>query len=632
MAEEPALASRESRPLGRYVLGELLGRGGMGEVFAGFAYGSHGFQKPVAIKRIVPELANDETFVERLISEAKVLVGMQHSNIVSVLDLAREGDDVFLVMEFVDGPSLHELLKARARNRLTLSFGIASYIIQSAAAGLQFAHERRGGAIIHADISPSNLLLSTAGEVRVADFGIAQREGRAAGVEGKWAYMAPEQLRGEPLTRRCDVFALGIVLYELITGRHPFGLDITLGGRLGQPHRVVPPRAINPAVPPALDEVCLRSLSEDPNDRFATMAELNDALTDQRFANGWREGASDLATAIRETTELPQRDKPATQVTASPVTIMTSSLIKSRPAALPTTVPGNPGTDPIELAPTGLFGVIHEPSGAGPVPAAEPAGMSHVATAPESRSDDYPTIERPLSSALVDSPVAASRRVAREPTELTRDLVSRLVAGARAHRTLVIAGFAAVALGVVVAVVATSGPRLEEPPARHPAVADVAAPSTMPATPAEPAPTQVASSQAPQAVVPPDAAVVEAAADSMAGPPESVEKTTVEPKHAVATPAPTRGEPSRPKRRVEPPVHKQAQSGWLRVTTADGAWAKATVGSETLDIPGASFELEAGTSTVTVKDGTVMRRCDVDFQPGTQTLTVTMKTGKCVVR
>src|SRR6476661_9068656 len=115
-----------SRRQGRYVLGELLGRGGMAEVFAGQAMGSHGFQKPVAIKRLLPELANDHVFVERLIGEAKLLVGMQHGNIVSVLDLARDGDDVFLVMEYVDGPSLRGLIKARGASPLPL--GIATYI------------------------------------------------------------------------------------------------------------------------------------------------------------------------------------------------------------------------------------------------------------------------------------------------------------------------------------------------------------------------------------------------------------------------------------------------------------------------------------------------------------------------
>src|SRR6187397_311945 len=227
-ATGPVRPSSESgrRQAGRYVLGDLLGRGGMAEVFAGHVLGSHGFQKPVAIKRLLPELANDHVFVERLISEAKLLVGMTHGNIVSVLDLARDGDDVFLVMEFVDGPSLRQLLKARGSRRLSL--GVATYIVQSAAAGLEFAHNRPGGAIIHADISPSNLLLTTSGEVRVADFGIARREGGGHGVvEGKWAYMAPEQARGEPLAPRSDVFALGVVLYELVCGAHPFGRQVT---------------------------------------------------------------------------------------------------------------------------------------------------------------------------------------------------------------------------------------------------------------------------------------------------------------------------------------------------------------------------------------------------------------------
>ena len=226
----------------------LLGRGGMAEVFAGQSMGSHGFQKPVAIKRLLPELANDTVFVERLIGEAKLLVGMQHGNIVSVLDLARDGDDVFLVMEFMDGPSVRQLLKARGTRGLPI--GVATYIVQNAATGLEFAHGRPGGAVIHADISPSNILLTTSGEVRVADFGIARREGNGAGiVEGKWAYMAPEQARGESLTPRSDVFALGVVLYELITGQHPLGRQVTADERESAPLHVIPPR-VGQAVDP----------------------------------------------------------------------------------------------------------------------------------------------------------------------------------------------------------------------------------------------------------------------------------------------------------------------------------------------------------------------------------------------
>ena len=307
------------------MLGDLLGRGGMAEVFAGHVMGDHGFQKPVAIKRLLPELANDKVFVERLIGEAKLLVGLQHGNIVSVLDLARDGEDVFLVMDFVDGPSLRQLLKARGTRGLPL--GVASYIVQNAAAGLEFAHNRNGGAIVHADISPSNLLLTTSGEVRVADFGIARREGGGHGiVEGKWAYMAPEQARGEPLSPRSDVFALGVVLYELITGAHPFGRQVTADERESEQMRVIPPRVVRPSVPHGLDAICMRALAHDPRDRYARMQQMIDAIVEERFVNQWREGASDLAQAIREV--VPSASSAST---AGPRTMVTRSLIEATP-------------------------------------------------------------------------------------------------------------------------------------------------------------------------------------------------------------------------------------------------------------------------------------------------------------
>ncbi|MFN0248299.1 MAG: serine/threonine-protein kinase [Kofleriaceae bacterium] len=328
------------RQAGRYVLGDLLGRGGMAEVFAGSSLGDHGFSKPVAIKRLLPELANDKVFVDRLIQEAKLLVGMTHGNVVSVIDLARDGEDVFLVMDFVDGPSLRQLLKARGSKPLPL--GISSYIVQSACSGLEFAHARPGGAIIHADISPSNLLLTTSGEVRVADFGIARREGGGWGVvEGKWAYMAPEQARGEPLTPRSDVFALGVVLYELITGAHPFGRQVTAEERESGQMRVIPPRIVKPSVPHGLDAICMRALAHDPRERYASMQKLADAIMDERFTNQWRDSASDLAKLIGEAgpaalgigTAVPApTNGPRTMVTDRPVTLFTRSLIDVTPA------------------------------------------------------------------------------------------------------------------------------------------------------------------------------------------------------------------------------------------------------------------------------------------------------------
>ena len=320
-----AVAPPEGERQGRYVLGRLLGRGGMAEVFAGSALGSHGFEKPVAIKRLLPELAHDAVFVERLIGEAKLVVGMQHGNLVSVLDLVRDGDDVFLVMDLVDGPSLRQLL--RARHPRILPHGVATYIVQAAAAGLEFAHARPGGAVIHADISPSNLLLTSSGEVRVADFGIARREGRISGIiEGKWAYMAPEQARGESLTPRSDVFALGVVLYELITGVHPIGHKVTHDVRELQAVNVCPPRLVQSSVPADLDALVVRMLANDPAARPARMKDVIDALGDVRFASGWREGGSELAQVIREAGVGTAFEQP-TAVTDVPATLETRSLI-----------------------------------------------------------------------------------------------------------------------------------------------------------------------------------------------------------------------------------------------------------------------------------------------------------------
>jgi serine/threonine-protein kinase len=360
----------------------------MAEVFAGYAVGDHGFQKPVAIKRLLPELANDEVFVDRLIEEAKLLVGMQHGQIVSVLDLAREGDDVFLVMEFVDGPSLRQLIKARGARGLSL--GVATYIVQAAAAGLEFAHARPGGAIIHADISPSNLLLTTSGEVRVADFGIARREGLGHGVvEGKWAYMAPEQARGEALTPRSDVFALGVVLYELLTGQHPFGRAVTANERDDQ-MRVIPPRVVKPAIPPGLDAICMRALAHDARDRYGRMQQLIDALVEERFTNGYREGAADLAQAIREVAPRSDVGAPRTMHTDRPVTIVTRSLLppdmtpNRRPSATPLP-PRRPSATPLPPAPTTL-----PPSGEFPV--VPTMGVATIARAVEPPPEEFPAM------------------------------------------------------------------------------------------------------------------------------------------------------------------------------------------------------------------------------------------------
>ncbi|MGE5185533.1 MAG: serine/threonine-protein kinase [Acidobacteriota bacterium] len=592
-AEAPA--SGAQRRQGRYVLGDLLGRGGMAEVFSGHAIGSHGFQKPVAIKRLLPELATDHVFVERLIGEAKLLVGMQHGNIVSVLDLARDGDNVFLVMEFVDGPSLRQLLKARGTRGLPL--GVATYIVQSAAAGLEFAHARPGGAVIHADISPSNLLLTTSGEVRVADFGIARREGNGAGVvEGKWAYMAPEQARGEPLTPRSDVFALGVVLYELVTGKHPFGRSVTANDR-ETTHRVIPPRVVNPQVPPGLDAICMRALAHDAHDRYARMQQLIDALVEERFQNGWREGAYDLAHVIREITPgIGTSTGQRTMITDRPVTIMTRSLISEQRASSSRLRFSEGTTPPTPSQSTPIVELIAR--GSAPLPAMPDVGSAPVAS---------------LSAALLPSPELASVHGGATLTG-----TGHVEVRDRNHKwTLAVFGSAAL-VGVIAAISISLAPDDDDASDTRDPMADALALVAKAMTP-PPAPV----------VTPIVTAIVQPPAPPP--PPATVapEPPRLPPVAAPEPPPATR--PSRGKLRAAAAAAAKKPAtaeAILRVSTPE-AWATVAIsGQPHKDTPGAVFHLSPGKYSVKLTNSDIpsTKHCSVTLEAGrVVTLTVEMQ-------
>jgi serine/threonine protein kinase len=641
------------------VLGDLLGRGGMAEVFAGYSVGDHGFQKPVAIKRLLPELAHDEVFVERLIEEAKLLVGMQHGQIVSVLDLAREGDDVFLVMEFVDGPSLRQLIKGRGARGLSL--GIATYVVQMAAAGLEFAHSRAGGAIIHADISPSNLLLTTSGEVRVADFGIARREGLGQGVvEGKWAYMAPEQARGEPLTPRSDVFALGVVLYELLTGQHPFGRAVSASQRDEQ-MRVVPPRAIKPAIPAGLDAICMRALAHDPRDRYPRMQALIEDLVEARFGHGYREGASDLAAAIREIAPAGEPvAAPRTMHTERPITLMTRSLLKDitppgRPSARPDTPPpmgplDPPPRDAFPMQPTRGVQAIERlelPARVGSQPVIQPAAIADDFAVGEisdefddpgaiaetrAREVDQVALARAAAVAMLQHMPPALRAdgtpippfrfhmnmVAppRATYELNDELAS-VVGGhtMTAHGTAAVAveergnrwAFAVLAVAALIGMVAAVAFQLRSDHSRtdrsrsEAALAPVA-PTPAPAlAPAEPAPPVGEPSETRQVTLPPTTIQFpgEPAAPTIAPAPAAPEPPTVAPAPTIAPdPEPPAVAPDpTPAKKPATARHRadKSDTGILQVDSAPWSWV--TVGNATKETPD-KFYLAPGTYLV----------------------------------
>jgi tRNA A-37 threonylcarbamoyl transferase component Bud32 len=302
------MAEGEQTPR-RYDLLERIAVGGMAEIFRAKAYGAHGFEKTLAIKRILPDLARDAEFETRFIAEAKVAVALTHANIVQIFDFGRFAGSLTIAMEYVDGPDLGRFLKAAGAHDEAVPLGAAMHVAMEMCKGLDVAHARR---VVHSDISPSNILISRLGEVKVADFGIARAAaethadggpgdvGNANRVMGKWPYMSPEQTRGEPLDARSDLFSAAVVMYELFTGDKLFrGSDV---GELVESVRTmpIPPASSRRAsLPPALDEVLARALERDPARRYQQASELLRALLEVSYSHTVVATAMDVADAVR---------------------------------------------------------------------------------------------------------------------------------------------------------------------------------------------------------------------------------------------------------------------------------------------------------------------------------------------
>ena len=216
------------RETARYRVLRKIAHGGMAEIFLALQLGVEGFQKQVVLKRILPALAADPSFVRMLVDEAHIASTLNHSNLVQVLDLRHSGSEYFLVLEFVDGWSLEQVRRRAQKAKLKLPLPLALSIVGALCRALAYVHGRtRDGrplGIVHRDVTPQNVLLSAEGDVKLADFGIAKalgkREKSATGViKGKFAYMSPEQAAGETLDGRSDLFSVGTLLYLLTTGK-----------------------------------------------------------------------------------------------------------------------------------------------------------------------------------------------------------------------------------------------------------------------------------------------------------------------------------------------------------------------------------------------------------------------------
>lgn len=275
--------------IGQYVLQRQLAVGGMAEIWLATTQGPAGFQKDVVIKRILPQFANDATFVEMFLDEARLAAALSHPHIVSIFNLGQDGDSYFIAMEFIDGYDLSRLI-VRAKTRgLSIPAHIAVRIVADACAGLDYAHnfvDREGNRVglVHRDISPHNLLISRNGVVKLVDFGVAKaassvHKTQTGMVKGKLAYLSPEQIHAKVLDGRSDIFAMGIVLYELLTGERPFGGEselLAISAILNEPHQ--PMSNFRSDLPAGLDEIIARALKKQAQDRFQSAAEMERAL------------------------------------------------------------------------------------------------------------------------------------------------------------------------------------------------------------------------------------------------------------------------------------------------------------------------------------------------------------------
>jgi len=313
---------------------QILGRialGGMAEVYKAVSRGVEGFEKVVAIKRILPHVAEDEEFITMFKDEARIAAQLQHSNIAQIYELKSEGETFYIVLEYVPGRDLRSIFEHGRAIKRPMPLAQACYVIMQVCEGLEYAHNKKDRhgrplGLIHRDVSPPNVLVSYEGEVKLIDFGVAKAAGRAsqtqAGIlKGKFGYMSPEQVRGATIDRRSDVFSLGAVLWEVLCNQRLFQAETDFATlEKVRTVNVDPPSRINPAVPTKLEQIVMRSLAADLNERYQSASELHDALQAFMFEEGLFYSRKNLAEWMQEhfAKEIEAEKESARQVPPAP--------------------------------------------------------------------------------------------------------------------------------------------------------------------------------------------------------------------------------------------------------------------------------------------------------------------------
>jgi serine/threonine-protein kinase len=316
--------------LGKYELLNKLATGGMAEVYLARATGPMGFEKELVVKRILPHLAADGRFVEMFLAEARLAARLNHPHIVQIFDFGEADGTWYLAMEYIDGLNLRVLSKRAREGGVALPLAACARIIASACEGLAYAHERTDPAtggplgLIHRDISPDNILLSREGAVKVVDFGIAKVAGQkhftqTGLVKGKLAYMPPERFRGVEMDRRMDVYALGVVLYELLTGHKPY--ESSSDGELVRAilyEQPVPAARRRPELPLALQRILERALAKECAQRYPDCRTLQSDLEHFLLSTGEPMGPWQLARLLARVLESPADEKTLLETGSAP--------------------------------------------------------------------------------------------------------------------------------------------------------------------------------------------------------------------------------------------------------------------------------------------------------------------------
>jgi len=320
---------------GRYQLLEKIAAGGMAEVYRARMSGEEGFAKIVAIKRILPHMADNDDFITMFIDEAKLAAQLTHNNIIHIYDLGKEDAYHYIAMEYVEGKDLRSILKQAAEKGYPLPVELALFVASKIANALDYAHRRMGMDgkelnLVHRDVSPQNVLISFEGDIKLCDFGIAKaatkvQQTQAGALKGKLQYMSPEQAWGKKVDRRTDIFSLGVVLYEMLTGDRLFSgdTDLTILEQV-RDARSEPPSVKNPDVPKKVDQIVLKALAKNPQDRYQNASEMEKDINSVLYSFQPAPGPADLAIFMHRLVEAApvasdaQIDAAFAQVAAAP--------------------------------------------------------------------------------------------------------------------------------------------------------------------------------------------------------------------------------------------------------------------------------------------------------------------------